>query len=385
MDNANTAAPDERHGWVGWIQIAGIIAVIALALFLTAILAMTGGNSPGVAPERAATPVRIVQPEPGVHTVTLNLTGSVTPPAQVSLTPQVGGRIVDLSPQVRAGAEFEANTALFTIDPRDYTLALSRSQAAVADAQSALDQLIAEADINRAEWAREYPDREITPLAAREPQLRAARARLASAQADAEQAQLNLERTRIQLPFAGRVIESRIETGQLVSAGQNYGAVYALDRLEIIAPVPPADLARLEGAIGRNVELTLTETGEHYTGQIIREGAQLDPRTRFIDLFIKVEDDRDLRPGQFVTVAVTGPQLTNIFSLPSAALIGMNKIRIVRSGVIEEVSVTVLDRTTDLVITEPFDPAEGVIITPVPDNALGRTAQILPRRNGVSE
>ncbi|MBL4544508.1 MAG: biotin/lipoyl-binding protein [Oceanicaulis sp.] len=79
--------------------------------------------------------------------------------------------MVEVSDAVRAGAHFEADEVLFRIDPRDYQVAVSRAQAGLADARSALDQLEAEAEINRAEWRRQYPNREITSLAAREPQL----------------------------------------------------------------------------------------------------------------------------------------------------------------------------------------------------------------------
>lgn len=379
MDNANVAESETDQGWIGWIQIAGIAAVIGLALFITLLLAMNGGSEPGIAPERAATPVHVIEPQLTDHTVSLELTGSVTPPANVTLTPQVGGRVIELSPNVRAGAQFEAGTTLFAIDPRDYELAVSRAGAAVADAQSALDQLEAESEINRAEWAREYPGREITPLAAREPQLRAAQARLTSARADLAQARLNLERTRIQMPFDGRVIESRIEAGQLVSAGQSYGTVYDLTGLEIVVPIPPSDLARLQGAVGRTLTIQPHDSQTRFEGQVVREGAQFNARTRFVDLYIHPDTLQDLRPGQFVEVTITGPDMTDVYALPGTALIGLDKVRLVQNGRIEEVQVEVLDQTAEHVITTPFDTAEGLIITPVPDNALGRSVQILSR------
>jgi len=289
----------------------------------------------------------------------------------------VGGRVVAVSDQVRAGARFDAGDILFEIDPRDYEIAVSRARASVADAQSALDQLEAEAAINIEEWRRQYPNRDITPLAAREPQLLAARARLTSAQADLTQARLNLERTQIRFPFAGRVIDSRIETGQLVSAGQSYGSVYDLNRLEVVAPIAPSDLARLEGAMDRPATLIVTETGQSQSAVIAREGAALDSRTRFIDLFITPDAPGALRPGQFAQVEITGPQMANVLTLPEAALAGLDTVRVVRNGRIETVMVEVLDRPRDQVITRPFNAGQGVIISPVPESASGQPAQIL--------
>jgi len=310
----------------------------------------------------------------------VTLTGTVAARANVALTPQVSGRVMALSENVRTGARFNAGEILFEIDPHDYEIAVARAGAAVADAQSALDQLEAEAAINRVEWRREYPDREITPLAAREPQLLAARARLTSAQADLAQAQLNLERTRIQFPFDGRVIDSQIEIGQLIAAGQSYGAVYDSARLEVVAPIPPADLARLDGAQGRNARLSITETGQVLDATIDREGAILDDRTRFIDLFITPGQITALRPGQFIEVDITGPHMNAVMALPEEALVGLNTVRIVRDGDINEVRVNVLDRPRSAVIVTPFDTGEGVVVTPVPESALGRPARILSAR-----
>ena len=366
-----------RGGWVGWIQIAAIIAVILLAMALTAMLSSSEDATRQAAPERPATPVEIVRPTPADHQIEIALTGAVSTPSDISLSPQVSGRVVDVSPSVRAGAFFEADEVLFQIDPRDYEVAVSRAQAGLADARSALDQLNAEAEINRAEWRREYPDRDITPLAAREPQLAAARARVEAAEADLAQARLNLERTRIRFPFRGRVIDSRISTGQLVSAGQSYGAVYDISTLEIVAPIPPAELARLEGAVGREANLQVSETGLSLDGVIVREGADLNARTRFIDLFIAPEAPEALRPGQFVDVTISGPDLTSGLSLPTSALIGLDHVRIVREGQIEEITIEVFDRWNDLVFVAPFNYGQGVIITPVPENALGRRANIL--------
>ncbi len=381
MDADNSkqgVAPDKA--WIGWLQIGAIAGVIALALFLTVVLSSGRENAPAPAPDRNTVPVELVQPRTTSHAVTVTLTGTVAARANVALTPQVSGRVMALSENVRTGARFNAGEILFEIDPHDYEIAVARAGAAVADAQSALDQLEAEAAINRVEWRREYPDREITPLAAREPQLLAARARLTSAQADLAQAQLNLERTRIQFPFDGRVIDSQIEIGQLVAAGQSYGAVYDSARLEVVAPIPPADLARLDGAQGRNARLSITETGQVLDATIDREGAILDDRTRFIDLFITPGQITALRPGQFIEVDITGPHMNAVMALPEEALVGLNTVRIVRDGDINEVRVNVLDRPRSAVIVTPFDTGEGVVVTPVPESALGRPARILSAR-----
>ncbi|MCC5997076.1 MAG: efflux RND transporter periplasmic adaptor subunit [Oceanicaulis sp.] len=371
------------HDLAGWLQIAVVGAVVVAALIATLVLMRSGENG-AVPPEpRAAVPVRVIEPETVRHAVTVELTGTVTASAFIDLAPQVGGQVVSVSPAVRAGGSFAAGEVLFEIDRRDYEIAETRARAGVAEARSALNQLEAEAAIARREWERTFPGRAITPLAAREPQLEAARARLLAAEAELAQSRLNLERTRVNFPFDGAVTESRIETGLLAAPGQPYGQVFAKDRVEMAAPAPVADLARLDGAVGRAARIRIEGRGDELSGQVVRAGARLDPRTRFVDLFIALDaPPDDLRPGLFADIVVEGPALDGVMRLPAAAVTGLDTIYLVRGGRIERASVTVRARVRGAVLAEPFDPGEGVIVSPVPDIMVGRRAEIVPADAG---
>lgn len=366
-----------ERAWIGWLQIAAIAAVVVIALVMTLIL--SGGQDAGEQPARTsqAVPVDIVQPAEAAHQLSIQATGTVTAKAFVTLTPQVGGRVVATADAVREGGRFGAGEVLFEIDPRDYQVAVQRAEAAAADARSGLAQLEAEAAIAREEWGSTFPGREITPLAAREPQLEAARARLMSAQADLRQARINLDRTTVSFPFDGRITESRIETGQVVAAGQAYGQAYALDELEVVAPVPPEDIARLDGAQGRSVTLTFPDRDASLAGTVVREGARLDARSRLINLYIAPESAGDLRPGLFAGITIEGPRLARTLVMPQAAIAGLDEVHVVRGGLIESVRVRILDRAEGRVFVEPFDFGEGVIVTPLPEGAVGREADIL--------
>lgn len=364
-----------ERGWVGWLQIAAIAVVVVIALALTLILS-GGQEATYQAPESQSVPVDIVQPEQGSHQVRIQTTGTVTAKAFVTLTPQVGGRVVDVADAVREGGQFEAGEVLFEIDPRDYEVAEQRAEAAVADARSGLAQLEAEAEIARQEWSATFPGREITPLAAREPQLAAARSRLMSAEADLRQARINLDRTTLSFPFSGRITESLIEAGQVVTAGQSYGQVYAVNELEVVAPVPPEDIDRLDGAEGRPVRLVFENRDTPAAGTVAREGARLDARSRLINLYIAPEAGGDLRPGLFANITIDGPRIADSLALPQTAIAGLNEVHVVRGGRIESIRVRIIDRAEGQVHVAPFDFGEGVIVTPLPEGAIGREAEI---------
>ena len=371
---------EDRGAWVGWLQIAGVVLVILAAAGVTVWLS-GGGDAPDIAPpENPDVPVRVTEPVTASHQVSVALTGTVTVTAYVDLTPQVSGRVMSVSDSVRAGASFQAGEVLFQIDQRDYEVAVTRARSALAQARSNFAQVQAEADVAGEEWDRLYPGQPITPLAAREPQQEAARSQLLSAQADLQQAQLNLERTTVSLPFAGRVTQSRLEAGTLVSAGQPYGQAYDYGAVEIVAPISPADLARVGQAGGASVRLSLEAGGQDFDGRIERVGARLDERTRFIDLFINPEREGEaMQPGLFAAVQIEGPSLQGVMILPGAAVAGLNEVRLVEDGVIVSERVDVLDRPRGQIIVRAFDVHEGLIVSPLPEGAVGRTAEIVDR------
>ncbi len=374
-----------QGAWIGWLQIAAIAGVIVIAALITWRLSAGGGASEGNGAQRPPTPVHVIQPEAAEHQVTVSITGTVAATALVDLTPQVGGRIVEVAANARAGAAFDAGDVLFRIDPRDYEVAVTRARAALADADAALEQAEADAEIARREWEAVYPGRDITPLAAREPQLAAARARRLAAEADLAQARLNLERTEVAFPFPGRIVDSRLEAGLLAGAGQPYGSVYDFNTLEIVAPIAPSDLARLGDTTQLTAQVRLEGASRRFSASIAREGAQLDARTRFIDLFLDPGPARTaLRPGQFAEISISGPVLENVFILPAEAVAGLNQVRIVEGGVIAERRVEVLDRSRGAVIAAPFDAGSGVIISPVPEGGVGREAEILAAAGGAA-
>jgi len=375
---------DRRSLVIGGLQIAGIVAIIALALVLTRLLA--ADDAPQARPSAGeAIAVEVMEPRRGRHRVEVGVTGVVEAPALANITPQVSGRIVDASPSARPGAAFEAGETLFRIDPRDFQVAVERAQAALADAQSALRQAEAEAEVAREEWRAVYPEAEIQPLAAREPQLEAARSRVKSAEADLSNARLNLERTRYDMPFRGRVIDSRIEEGQLVSAGQSFGTVYDIDGLEVVAPVSPTQLRRLGAVEGRPARVISRDGAWEMAGAIDRVGARHDPRSRLIDLYVSVDSPERVRPGEFVEVSIDGPVYEEVAVLPAGALAGASSVRVVNAdGAIEERAVVIIDRPPDFAIVEPFDAGQGVIVSPVPEGAKGRSAQIVDRVDGAA-
>ena len=372
------AEPKPRRRWLGTAQIL-VVVVLVLVAFL---YARSPGRGAADAPPTLATGrqdapplVRVIRPAGSRTVLRVDATGSVQVRNHVALMPQVGGRVVSLSPTLRAGGAFQAGEELLVIDRRDFQLAYDQANADVATAQSHLMLQQAEGEAAEANYALLHPGADVPPLIAKEPQIAQAKARLAAARARANIAALALERTTFSLPFDGRVTDSSAEVGQVLSRGQSFGQVFALDAVEVVAPVSTDDLKRLQGAVGRRA--TVKSADRKLPAVVERVAAELDVRSRFATLYLTFSDDAEpLSPGTFVDVNIEGPELADAFLLPEAAEQIGGSVWVVARGALRSIAPRTLGRGDEGWLVAAFDPADGVVLGAVPGASAGLQVQV---------
>jgi len=318
--------------------------------------------------------VSVVHPVAGANVLTVSATGSVGVRNHVSLTPQVGGRVVSLSPSLRAGGSFAAGDELLVIDRRDFELALGQAQADLATAEANLLLEQAKSDAARANYDLLHPGEEAPPLVARVPQIAQAKAGIAAANARLRIAALDLERTSFSLPFAGNVTASTAEVGQVLTRGQSFGQAFALGAVEVVVPVAPDDFNQLAPAVGRRA--MVRDQYRTYVAVVDRVSAELDARTRFANLYLSLADDPPA-PGTFVDVEIEGATLANTFLLPEAAEQVNSRVWVVSRGVLAAVTPDTLGRTAEGWIVTAFDIRDGVVLGAVPGAREGQAVEIV--------
>ncbi|MGC6488372.1 MAG: efflux RND transporter periplasmic adaptor subunit [Planctomycetota bacterium] len=274
--------------------------------------------------------VRVRTLVPSDEQLDVRARGTVEPLRTVELAAEVSGRIVGTHEALRAGGRFTPNDVLVSIDPKDYQLAISQQEAAVARAELRLMQEEAEAEAALRAWQNLEGDRPADPLVRREPQIKDARMALQAAQAMLERSRMDLARCKVQLPFSGRVRSVHADIGQTVQRGQRLAVVLDTHELEVRLPIPldQAGFAALplgEGdADGPEVELTADFAGEPRTwrGRIVRVEGELDRRTRQLTAVARVRPNGDdpLLVGMFVEAVIRGRRAEGVYAVPRAAL-----------------------------------------------------------------
>jgi len=370
---------------IGILQVVGVIVLMVIAFAFSREPESEKPQSSGFKPETQsqAALVNVMKPVATSGELAITSTGFVAVRSYVDLATQVSGRVVATSAALRNGGRFLPGETLVTLEKRDFTLALNQVQADVTSAQASLQLSEAEASVDIRSYKRLNPGKEVPPLIAKEPQIAQARAQLAAATARLEIAQVNLDRSVFSLPFAGAVVESSADEGQILSAGQSFGRAYALDAVEVVISLAPQELAQLMPAEGRVA--AITADGATLEGRINRVAAERNSRSQFSQVFLSFDTNQPLKPGTFVTVGLNGPTISNIFMLPESALQVGQTIWIARDDALQRVSANVVGRNGSEYMVEAFDYADGIIIGTVPGAHEDMAIRLTTEASGASQ
>ncbi len=320
------------------------------------------------------------------RTLIIRGNGTIEARTRINIVPQVGGRIVRIHPQLRAGGYFKANAVLLEIEQIDYQLAVTSAESEVASAKRTLQLEAAEADAAIEEWHALHQDQSVPVLVSREPQIAEAKASLQAAKARLQQAQLNLKRTRIRMPFAGRVVQASIDVGEVVNANQSVGMVYSSELFEIPVPLEVDQLAWLDLGLANhssdtsNVDKNSTKSSvdiliqlagkaHRLQGRLVRVESELDSVSRLarVVVSLKATDIPDqLReeviPGLFVDVEFRARELDNITVLPRLVLREGGVLWIVENGRLEFFKPDIIHQSDSEIWLQAM-PADTVIIS----------------------
>jgi len=342
--------------------------------------------------------VEVVELRQQRYQLVLQSYGTVKPRTQSELVPQVSGKIIRISPNFRNGGFFEADEVLIEIDQRDYRASVNNARASLIEAQQVLVQEQAQVEQAKEDWARLGNSGKPPTLVSREPQLKAAQAKVLAAEALLDTAQANLERTRIVAPYAGRMLEKKVDVGQVVSANTSLANIYAIDTIEVRLPLKNRDLAYIElpetlrvadaeQQVLPAVQL-LSELGrtERWLGQVVRTESAIDAASQQLYVIAQINDPygetaRDRQPlkiGQYVSAEISGRLLTEALVIPNNAIYQSSYVYLVEQGLLRRREITIAWQNDDeALIQKGLKAGEQLVITPLGQVASGTLVKII--------
>lgn len=325
-----------------------ILVVSAVITFLVFITQPT--SKPDGATKQTAMLVEVITVNRAHYRPTVEATGTVQPSKDITLSPRVGGEVVEISDGFTPGAFVKKGEMLLRIDPSDYqnTLALRKSDLLLAQADLKVEmgrQDVAEKDY---QLVGDDLSPENKALVLRKPQLEQARANVASARASLKQAQLNLERTVIRAPFDAHIITRNANVGSQVAPGDNLGRLVGMDEYWVIANVPIAKINRLtfseeeeeKGSFVKILNENIWPTEQYRTGKLFRMVGALDNQTRLARVIVTVPDPLarktdsvpPLMIGTFVETHIQATEIKDVVRLDRNYLRKDNTVWVMEEG-----------------------------------------------------
>ncbi len=333
------------------IQAALLILVIVVGVGAFYGLAALRKPPPVLETPEAKLRVKVVRVQPEEIPVTVSGFGSVRSLDTVVVTPQVGGMVVEVHPNLEQGAVIPKDETLFRIEARDYEIARKQAETKLAQMrvaisllkkqyendQSRVDTLRRTRDLAEIEFQRDKElfekhkvgteamlhmsevnanqaddtfDMVKNAISLYPLRIQEAETGRRAAESALEQAMVALERTNVRAPFTGRVRMAQVEVGQVVAPGTPAVTLANDATLEISVPLDSReagawlafeetqssdDKAWFSTVKQVPCQIRWTEAPEknQWTGTLVRV-ERFDPTTRMVTVAIRVTGEEAL-------------------------------------------------------------------------------------------
>ncbi|WP_224482907.1 efflux RND transporter periplasmic adaptor subunit [Robertkochia aurantiaca] len=330
------------------VGILAAAAITVLTIFLTEPEAQREG-----ATKQTAMLVDVIRAEHGDFYPVIRATGTVSPVEDVLLSPLVGGQVIRRSPAFIPGGYVKKGELLLQIDPSDYrnTLELRKSDLMQAQTQLKVEmgrQQVAEQDLQLI--GGDTLSDEERALVLRQPQLEAVKATIKAAGASVQQAELDLQRTRVTAPFDAHILTQNVTLGSQIAPGDNLGRLVGTDYYWVTVNIPVSKLRWLIFPDDRNeqgspVRIRNTSAwGEQASrkGYIDKQVGALDNQTRLASVLVRVPDPLAKEPenegqprvmiGSFVEVDMEGEKVKNVIRIDRSLIRTNQTVWVMKEG-----------------------------------------------------
>ncbi len=343
-----------------------------------------------------------------------NATGDILPLMQVDLFPKVSGYLEKIN--VNLGDSVRQGQVVAQIDQKDFVHKVRETEAKVAQAKAALDeieagtrteeirqaeeavkqaqsrfenakthrermdalykkQIISKRDFDNAETECSVFEAQLASSQERLKQLRegarseerqGSRAKLKEMEAILAQELDRLHNTTITAPFTGEITRRYVDAGALVSPTTPLVTLVHTETLKVVAYVLEKDISLVK--VGMSVKIrTESYPDRTFEGKIVRINSALDVATRTLQAEIHIPNaNRLLRPGMFAKMEIALSTRAGALTVPRVAVIEDGKdqvVFIVENGqAVRKPVVTGIEQGDKVEVLQGISEADRIVI-----------------------
>ncbi len=261
--------------------------------------------------------------------------GTVEASQEVTLEPEVDGRVVAIAAQFLPGGLITKDEEVVNLDKKEYEIDLYEAKSNYESKRADLEieygqQKVVKEVFKSLDESAKTPMLE-TKLVLREPNLKQAIANLDVEKAAVDMAQLNVDRTVIKAPFNGLITKREVSVGSNVSAHEELGTIVSTDAYWIEVAVPIDRLQHIDFSLkgGAPVKVYSQTSNGEWNGHVLRLTGTLADSSRLAMVLVEVKDPLGLDTakkgpplliGDYVRVEIQGKPVQNVVKLPRTAL-----------------------------------------------------------------
>ena len=304
------------------------------AVMLAAAVAMAACG-PAEPPPIPPMEVQVLEVQPRDIPLYLDMVGQTLGSVDIPIRARVDGVLEEM--HFLEGRSVKQGQLLYVIDAVPYQSRVVEAEGRLAEAETSLAK--AESDLNRIRPLAEMKAVSQQDLDASVAQFEAAQGALQAAQAQVEQANIQLGYTRIDAPIDGLISITQANVGEYVGQYPNpvvLNTVSQVDPIRVRFAISEREYLRFSRSLSQSMrslddeemrkdelELILADGTVHdHRGGVVSFNAAVDPQTGTLTLEADFPNpDRIVLPGQFARVRGSPETRTNAIAVPQRAVI----------------------------------------------------------------
>lgn len=202
-------------------------------------------------------------------------------------------------------------------------------------------------------------------------------ARLAKANANFRQAEINRERGVVVAPYDGRVAKVSVSKGDRVNVNTPLVTYYGLSSLELKAKIPVTETQSVYDALSEGHQLYAEYLNHGQTVQFPLKRLGGEASASGLDAYFAVPEGMSLvRPGNLLKVNLKRQGIDGGFAVPYSALYGSDRVYVVQNGELDMRKVSVLgetkvDQDTWVLLKGNVKSGESILVTHLPNAISG--------------
>ncbi|WP_299997072.1 MdtA/MuxA family multidrug efflux RND transporter periplasmic adaptor subunit [uncultured Cedecea sp.] len=248
--------------------------------------------------------------------------GTVTAANTATVRSRVDGPLIAI--HFQEGRQVSAGTLLAEIDPSSFKVALAQAQGQLAKDQASLNN--ARRDLTRYQQLAKTQVASRQELDAQQALVAELTGTVAASQASVDNAQLQLDWSRITAPISGRVGLRQIDVGNQVSSSDAIVIITQTDPIDVVFTLPESDISTVVKAQAIQPALPV-EVWDRSNQQRLAQGSllsldnQIDATTATIKLKARFANQEGLLfPNQFVNTRMQVATQEDAIVIPASAL-----------------------------------------------------------------